>query len=186
MNSTSASLLYRLRQPANEDAWRRFVRLYTPLLHHWAQRTGLPPQDADDLVQEVFTVLAKEMPRFEYDAQRTFRGWLHTVAVNQWNAVCRRRHAPARPLGDIDPADPATDPGELLASAEFQQLVYRRALDIMQTDFPGPTWQACKAVVVDGKTAGEVAQELGMTVGAVHAARFRVLARLREELAGMT
>ncbi len=185
MNTTPVSLLQRLRQPANQDAWRRFVRLYTPLLHYWAKRIGLPVQDADDLVQDVFTLLVKEMPQFEYDAQRTFRGWLRTVAVNQWNAVRRRRQLAAQPLGDVDPAGPDADPGALLAGAEFQRLVYRRALEIMQTDFPGATWQACKAVVVDGKSAQETAQALGLTVGAVHAARFRVLARLREELAGM-
>jgi RNA polymerase sigma-70 factor (ECF subfamily) len=185
MHTTPVSLLARMRQPANQDAWRRFVRIYTPLLHYWAQRTGLPLQDADDLVQEVFLVLAREMPRFDYDPQRSFRGWLRTVAVNQWNALRRHRQIPAQPLADVEPAGTDADPGELLAGAEFEQMVYRRALDIMQADFPGATWQACKAVVVDGKSAAEAAQELGMTIGAVRAARFRVLARLREELAGL-
>jgi RNA polymerase sigma-70 factor (ECF subfamily) len=185
MHTTPVSLLKRLRQPADQDAWCRFVRLYTPLLHFWARRTGLPEGDADDLVQEVFTILAREMPRFEYDALGSFRGWLRTVAVNQWNAMRRRRQVTTRPLGTEEPAAANSDPGELLAGVEFQQLVYRRALDIMQTDFPGPTWKACKAVVIDGKSAAEVARELGMTIGAVHAARYRVLSRLRQELAGL-
>ena len=185
MSSTPASLLQRLRQSADPEAWRRFVRLYTPLLHYWAQRTGLAGQDADDLVQDVFTVLVKELPRFDYDPRKSFRGWLRTVAVNRWHASRRLKQVPSQPLDTIDPADPAADPGELLASAEFQQLVYRRALELMQTDFPATTWTACKALVVDGRSAAEVARELGLSVGAVHAARFRVLARLREELAGL-
>jgi RNA polymerase sigma-70 factor (ECF subfamily) len=185
MSDTPASLLQRLRQSADPEAWRRFVRLYTPLLHYWAQRTGLAGQDADDLVQDVFTVLVKELPRFEYDQRKSFRGWLRTVAVNRWHASRRPRQVPSQPLDTIEPAGPAADPGESLASAEFQQLVYRRALDLMQTDFPATTWKACKALVVDGRSAAEVAQELGLSVGAVHAARFRVLARLREELAGL-
>jgi RNA polymerase sigma-70 factor (ECF subfamily) len=185
MHTTPESLLQRLRQPASSDAWARFVRLYTPLLYYWAQHTGLSGHDADDLVQDVFTVLVKELPRFDYDHRRSFRGWLRTVAVNRWNATRRQRQLPAQPFDTALVASPAADPGELLASAEFQQLVYRRALDLMQTDFPATTWQVCKALVVDGKSAAEVSRELGLTVGAVHAARFRVLARLREELAGM-
>ena len=44
-DSTSVSLLKRLRQPANKIAWDRFVRLYTPLLYYWARKTGLPEAD---------------------------------------------------------------------------------------------------------------------------------------------
>ena len=44
MHSTSGSLLARLRQPSDEAAWVRFVKLYTPLLYHWAQRSGLAEQ----------------------------------------------------------------------------------------------------------------------------------------------
>ncbi len=38
---------------------------------------------------------------------------------------------------------------------------------------------------MEGQPAAEVAAELGLTVGAVCAARFRVLDRLRNELAGL-
>jgi RNA polymerase sigma-70 factor (ECF subfamily) len=184
--TTSVSLLDRLRRPANHEAWCRFVQLYTPLLHHWACRTGWQQAEAADLVQEVFAQLLRVLPRFQYEGQRSFRGWLHTVAVNKWNELRRRRQVPMRGGGPVEATDPqAADPAALLASEEFQRMMYQRALDIMRTDFPGNTWRACVAVVVEGRKAQEVARELGMTVGAIHAARFRVLARLRQELAGL-
>ena len=43
---TPASLLERLRRPADTTAWPRFVELYAPLLHYWARRTGLQEADA--------------------------------------------------------------------------------------------------------------------------------------------
>jgi hypothetical protein len=64
MNTTSASLLDRLRQTADPAAWERFVRLYTPLLCHWARRLGLASQDVEDLVQDVFAVLLRKLPEF--------------------------------------------------------------------------------------------------------------------------
>ena len=41
MDTTSGSLLERLKQPAAQEAWDRFVNLYTPLLFYWARHLGL-------------------------------------------------------------------------------------------------------------------------------------------------
>ena len=97
MNTTSLSLLERLRQPTErERAWKRFVHLYIPLLYHWTRRLGLSSPDAADLVQDVFALLVRELPRFTYDAGKSFRGWLHTVTLNKWRDLRRRRAAPRR------------------------------------------------------------------------------------------
>ena len=76
---TPASLLERLRQPAPESARTRFVQLYTPLLFFWARRLGLRDADAADLVQDVLTLLVRNLPEFSYDRNRSFRAWLRTV-----------------------------------------------------------------------------------------------------------
>ena len=69
--------------------------------------------------------------------------------------------------------------------AEYRQHLTNRALRLMQADFQPATWQAFWEQVVVGRPAADVAAELGLTPGAVYAARFRVLDRLRRELAGM-
>ena len=79
MNTTSFSLLERLRQPSDSAAWDRFVELYTPLLFYWGRRAGLQSADAADLVQDVFEVLLHKLPEFQYDRQKSFRSWLRTV-----------------------------------------------------------------------------------------------------------
>jgi hypothetical protein len=43
----------RLRQPRNEEAWRRFFDLYAPVLLACARRYNLPAADQADLVQDV-------------------------------------------------------------------------------------------------------------------------------------
>jgi hypothetical protein len=50
MDSTSVSLLQRLRQPAEAEEWVRFVKLYTPLLFTWALRHPRPYQGRRDHV----------------------------------------------------------------------------------------------------------------------------------------
>jgi RNA polymerase sigma-70 factor (ECF subfamily) len=184
-SSTSASLLQRLRSTTDAAAWRRFVDLYTPLICSWARRLGLQEQDAADLVQDVFTLLVKKMPAFEYDRQRSFRAWLRTVLVNKWREQCRDR-AP-RGGGPAEVLDEVAGPDNVAAwcDEEFNRYISLRALQLMQADFQPATWKACWEHVVRGRDAAEVARELGLTVNAVYLATGRVLRRLREELDGM-
>ncbi len=185
MNTTPSSLLERLRQPGQDKSWERFADLYTPLLYYWARRLGLQEQDAADLVQEVFATLIQKLPLFAYDKDKTFRGWLRTVTINKWREKQRR----LPPMPNADSADLAgmagPDPAESYWEDEYKNHLVCRALEVMQADFKPETWKCCWETVVIGRAAADVAAELGLTVGAVHAAKFRVLSRLREELAGM-
>jgi RNA polymerase sigma-70 factor (ECF subfamily) len=186
MEKTPVSLLERLHRRDDHEAWQRFVALSTPLLYFWACRMGVKAHDAADLVQEVFTAVLTAMPSFRLDPGRSFRFWLRTVALNKWRDHLRRQAVVGR-AGDDVGLDEAAVPDNVAASweEEFSQQLIARALDLMQKDFQSQTWQACLAQVVEGKSAEQVARELGMSLASVYAARSRVLRRLRQELAGM-
>ena len=183
MNTTSASLLERLRRPDANGAWERFVDLYTPLLYYWARRAGLQTDDAADLVQEVFALLLRKLPEFTYDDRHSFRSWLRTVTLNKLREGRRQPALPA--VGASAAVEVAAPDDDAWWETEYRRHVAARALEIMRTDFKPATWKAAWEVVVNGRAALEVGAELGLSVGAVHAARFRVLARLRLELAGL-
>jgi RNA polymerase sigma-70 factor, ECF subfamily len=185
MNTTPVSLLERLRRPGEQAAWGRFVELYTPLLYYWARRMGLQEPDAADLVQEVFTLLVQKLPQFAYDEHRSFRGWLRKVTVNKWRE--KQRRASGRPGAAAGPLPELAGPdgAEAFWEAEYRGHLVRRALEVMQSEFQPSTWKACWETAVEGRPAADVAAELGLRVGAVRAAKFRVLSRLREELEGL-
>ncbi len=185
MPTTSESLLQRLRQPGDHQAWGRFVKLYTPLLYYWARRAGLQEHDAADLVQDVLVLLLKKLPHFTYEPGHRFRAWLRTVTLNSWRDRSKRRAT--QPLGDAAGLDDLAVPDNLgeFEEAEYRQRLAAKALQLMKSDFQPATWQACWALVVEGRCPEEVAAELGLTVGAVHVAKFRVLNRLRQELKGL-
>jgi DNA-directed RNA polymerase specialized sigma24 family protein len=84
MYTTPTRLLERLRQPVADDAWARFVRLYTLLLYFWDRRLGWQDSEVADLVQEVFVALTDILPKFIHDDHCSFRGGLKTVALNKW------------------------------------------------------------------------------------------------------
>jgi RNA polymerase sigma-70 factor (ECF subfamily) len=184
MDTTSVSLLERLRRPAAEADWVRFVNLYTPLCLCWARRLGLRDADAADLVQEVFTLLVQKLPEFTYDRDRSFRCWLKTVLLNKWREG--RRGQQSGPPGAGDLADwPGPDTTAEAEEAEVQQHLAVGALQLMQAEFQPTTWRACWEHVVCGRPAADVARELDISVNAVYLATSRVLRRLRQELAGM-
>jgi RNA polymerase sigma-70 factor (ECF subfamily) len=183
MPSTPASLLERLRDPGQSEAWSRFVELYTPLLYTWARRLGVSPAEAGDLIQEVYLGLLQALPGFRYDPRHSFRAWLWTVTLNKWRQQRRRQPVAGADLAAHEPAVP--DPLEAYEEAEYRQYLVQRALQLMRTDFQPNTWQAFWEVAAEGRPAADVAAELGLTTKAVYLAKARVMGRLRQELDGL-
>jgi RNA polymerase sigma-70 factor (ECF subfamily) len=186
---TRVTLLNRLKDGADADAWHEFVHLYGPVVYGFARKRGLQDADAADLMQEVLRSVARNAGRMEYDPKRgTFRGWLYTVTRNKiYNFLNGQRNRP-RGTGDsatrerldaiADRADDRDDDWEL----EYQRRLSAKAMDLAQGEFQPNTWQAFWRTAVEGRVAQEVGGELKMTPGAVYVAKSRVLARLREEV----
>jgi RNA polymerase sigma-70 factor (ECF subfamily) len=185
MLTTSPTLLARLRQPNQPEAWARFVNLYTPLLLTWAKRQGFQEADARDLAQDVLVKLVRELPAYERPEGQSFRGWLFRVTVNQ----CRdfRRRKATRPLPGPDGLSAASDHDHVseMEEAEYRRLLVRRGQEVIRPDFNETTWAAFTKMMVEGRSAPDVAAELHISVNAVYLARHRVLDRLRQELDGL-
>jgi len=186
MHTTPPTLLERVRDPANQEAWGRFVQLYTPLLYRWAGQAGVRDQDAADLVQEVFVTLLHKLPQFRYDRDGSFRAWLRTVLRNKWQEIQRRRlpapmDARAGPLAEL----PDRVDNDQLDGVAYREYLVQRALELVQGDFEPTTWRAWQEFAVAGRPAAEVARELGITPHAVYLAKARVLRRLRQEIDGL-
>ena len=145
MDTTSITLIRRLQQPADGRAWERFAELYTPLVYHWARRIGLDDPAASDVVQDVFTVLVEKMPTFEYDQTKSFRAWLCTLTRNKCRDVLRR-HKPVASHGAVDELVETADAVNDLSEQEHRQMLARRALELMQTEFISvdrpPIWES--------------------------------------------
>src|SRR5438094_9783703 len=91
---TRVSLLVRLRDGEDRDAWGQFVQLYAPAIYGFARGRGLQDADAADLMQDVLRSVAGAFGRLDYDPRRgSFRGWLYTVTRNKlFNFLDHRRH----------------------------------------------------------------------------------------------
>lgn len=183
MLTTSPSLLERLRYADDPQAWSRFVRLYTPVLYAWARRMRLQHADAVDLVQEVFAVLVRKLPVFEYDDRRRFRGWLWTVTRNKWRERARQKGVPIDPSCSPDAVAGRADVSA--EEADLRQHLLGQVLPEIRAEFQPSTWAAFWEHAVRGRLASDVAVELGLSEGAVYKAKLRVTARLHREFADL-
>ena len=52
---TRQSLLLRLKDATQQEAWQEFVDIYEPLVYRLARKRGLQHADAMDISQEVFS-----------------------------------------------------------------------------------------------------------------------------------
>lgn len=189
-SGTPTSLLERVK--ANDAAaWRQFVDLYSPLVFHWCRRDGLAEADVPDVAQDVFFAVSSHLSGFRKERRGdTFRGWLRTVCRNKVRDAFRRRH-PVEPAGAggseaqsrlAGLASPVPDDEQDPESHSLERQLFRRSLALVRDEFEGRTWRAFWRSAVDGVPTAEVADELGMTPGAVRVAKSRVLHRLRETL----
>jgi RNA polymerase sigma-70 factor (ECF subfamily) len=106
------------------------------------------------------------------------------VARNQLRKLFQRRGRRAEETGDpavhelLDEL-PAPDPDAATWDREYEQRLFAWAAERARPDFQESTWQAFWQTTVERRGARDVAQALGMSVGAVYIAKSRVLARIR-------
>ena len=188
---TSGTLLLRLRQLDDREAWGEFVEQYTPRIFAWCRRYRLQDSDAADVTQEVLGKLVKAIRTFDYDVSRgSFRGWLKTVTNNAVRDFLEDLARPGRGSGDTQvggmlAALQAPDAiKELTASLEeeAEREVLREAEARVQMRVQPNTWEAYRLTALKNVSASDAATELGMPVSEVYVAKSRVLKLLREEV----
>jgi RNA polymerase sigma factor (sigma-70 family) len=187
--ATRPSLLVRLRDPRDHDAWQEFFQVYSSVIYGYARRQGMQDADAADLMQDVLRRVAASADKLDYDPRRgTFRGWLFTVTRNRFYDLIDRKRKQVQGTGGSDMVEqlnrqPAANSGADAAwEQEYQQGILRWAMERVRGEFQETTWQAFLLTAMEGKSPQAVAEQLRTSAGAVYVAKSRVLARLRAEV----
>ena len=189
MTTTSESLLLRLQDFADrpdEQAWERFVTLYTPLIFYWARGIGLNQTDAADLVQDVLTRVFQKLPQLKYDSTKSLRGWLRTVTINRYRELRRRKSSKVQPASEsmIESLAPVQQ-AESTWDIDYARLLVAQAMESMKDDFKVETWRALERVMKDAESVDAAAKATGVSPWTIYSAKSRLMKRLRDELEGL-
>ena len=137
---------------------------YGGIAYGLAQRILSDPDQAEDVVQEVFLRVWNNPASFD-PIRGSFRTWLLTLIRNRSIDVLRGRHRRALPIelpADLKDASPSSDPWQTLA-LNLEQEAIRKGLDAL----PKEQREAIELAYLGGYTHTEIAQRLGTPLGTV-------------------
>lgn len=186
---TRASLVFRLRDSTDDDAWTEFLDLYGPMIYRFAVSRGLQDADATDLVQDVLRRVEGSIRRFDYAKEKGgFRAWLFTITRNCLNTFFEKKQRTGTTGNDTDQLKmlnqipDETDELHALWEHEYQLQLMTRAMQTIRLNTEPNTWAAFDLTAIQNIPAEEVGTKIGISRGAVYVARSRVTARLRAEV----
>lgn len=184
---TRETLIQRLPNAADVEAWDVFLEIYEPLLFRLASGRGMQPADAEDFVQEVLAAVARNIDRWVASEDRgSFRAWLFRIAFNLGvNFLTRPKYQRlgsgdsriARMLEEV-PAASADSSEQFLK--EYRRALFRWAADRVREQVSEQQWMVFWLTSVEDRSIAEAAAEYKMSVGSIYAARSRITKRIRE------
>lgn len=182
---TRYSIIARLSDAEDRQAWEHFAEHYRPVIYRIARRRGIQDADAQDLTQRVLAAIANSIGDWQPKAPGAkFRHWLRRVAKNETlKFLTRQPHDRARGGTSVLTAlhaAPAEDQIEQEIERETRRQLIRRAAKIVREQVAQPTWQAFALTMIEGQSIEDSANALGLNIGSIYAARSRILKRIRE------
>ncbi len=154
------------------------------LLYSVALKILADPEEARDVLQQVFLTLHEKATRYDSALGRP-AAWLATMArnrsIDRLRALKRDRQYAEKVRFEADPADPAPGPSNALATYSDEVEMLRGAV----SQLPADQRQALELAYFSGLTQQEISDQLSQPLGTVKARIRRGLLKLRESLNGL-
>ncbi|MEM9941240.1 MAG: sigma-70 family RNA polymerase sigma factor [Planctomycetota bacterium] len=186
---TRATLLLRLRDRRDDNAWSEFLHDYGPMLYRFVRSRGLQDADAADLVQDVLRSVGMAIDRLDYQKEKGgFRAWLFTITRNKLSTFFTKRQRMGPTANDTAQFEmlnqASSGPNELDEQweREHQRQLMAIAVATMKPQIEPKTWSAFELTAMNGMSAADAGAQLSMSAGAIYVARSRVTAKLRTEV----
>jgi RNA polymerase sigma factor (sigma-70 family) len=187
---TRYSLLSRLQSWDDQESWKEFFDTYWRLIYSVALKSGLNEAEAQDVVQETIISVAKDLEKFKRDPKLgSFKGWLRNLT--RWRIADqfrkRGRHGQTlshddSPMDITEIADPAGQPLESKWEEEWQSNLLKAAIERAKHKVKEEHFQIFDLYVIKQWPVTQVARLLGINVGRVYLAKFRVSAAIKNEV----
>ncbi len=177
MSLTRPSVFQRLHAPGNNDGWQEFAALYSPLVNDYARSYGRCEHDQKDIVQNVWLVLCRIMPKFQYRPDRGgFRHLLRRIVKTTAVDWFRRR---GRVRSSQEAVTQVASPPVQEVALDEQRSVLQRALELVRGKSTPLAWTCFERHVIERQPAKEVGLDLGLSSNAVYVNASRVMDRVR-------
>ncbi len=184
-SSTSLSLLGRLNDAGDCDAWSEFVDRYGPKIYQWCRASGGQHADAEDVTQSVLARFAARGVTYN-PARGSFRSWLKTVAKNAWRDSVKSHRKRSQGSGGSQTLQwfenvPEDGLGEALKDAFDREILDVAKVQVQQQVHPRD-WQVFCCFVQEGLSGDEVAAKFTIAKATAYVYKSRVRKMLKEAI----
>ncbi len=199
---TRHTLIARLKDLEDEKSWKEFFELYAKLIYGVARKSGLPHDEAEEVVQETVLSVTRKIEAFKPGrVLDTFKAWL--AQLIRWRIADQVRklprdavarfHAPqpqpaglAQSTATVDRLpDPAGGQFQSLWDTEWAKTVVETSLSRLKQRVRPKHYQIFEMHVLAEQPPEAVAAAFGVTVAQVHLVKHRVSAALRKEISAV-
>lgn len=192
---TRRSLLSRIKNWDDHQSWRDFFNTYWKLIYSTATKAGLSDAEAQDVVQETVTTVAKKIKDLKYDpALGSFKGWL--LNTTRWRIAdqlrkrlptdSRRSHAGEEGDRGTSTVARVPDPSgfdlDAVWDEEWRKNLMEAALAAVRKQVSPKQYQVFDLYVVKQWPVGKVAKTLEVSTALVYVAKHRVAKLVKREL----
>lgn len=181
--TTRSSVLKAVADTSNEKAWKRLFDLYAGFVFSIARSKGLTVTDSDDIVQNVFVDLARNLPQFNYDRTKgRFRSYL--IGLVNWRVTDKLR-AGKRDVdlksqyGEDMKGAVAEDDGIFLEN-EWRAAAMEEALRRIKDEVNPDHFAAFVASTIEGQDTETVMNLYSITRDNLYQIRKRLTLKLKE------
>jgi RNA polymerase sigma-70 factor (ECF subfamily) len=180
---TSLSLLERVRR-GDEDAWAEFSVQCVSMLRHWCGKWGMQDADMDDLIQDTLLIVLGCVGEFRRRGTGSFRSWIRTIAWRCWCDAVSRAERSARPevLAGLKESLLARQALEDEFDMLLETQMLEHAMTVVRERVHSSSWDAFRLMALEGLTGNAAAELAGLSLSAVHAARYRVQRLISAEI----
>jgi RNA polymerase sigma-70 factor (ECF subfamily) len=183
MDTTRFSLLLRIKDLNDSDAWAEFDAIYRPILRRYALARGLQAADVDDVIQHCMTAVHAHIPTFQYDKSRgRFKAWLRTIVNNRVKNLLRDRRERIGDSGDFRQMESREPPVEDAFESLWMEEHLRHALRLLRAEVDAISFTAFEEYAVRERPVEDVCAELGLTPNALYKIKWRLTRRLGETM----
>jgi RNA polymerase sigma-70 factor (ECF subfamily) len=165
--------------------YRQLVEQYWKPLRIFVLRRMIPAQDAEDMLQEIFSRAFFDLQRSSVQKIQTLklRGWLYTIA---WNA-CTNHLRSRQPIllsleGEDDAVIELEDPHSEQPEDLFELKEKREELEALIETLPSRYRNVISLYFFEGFSQQEIAEMLEVRVGTVKVSVYRGLKLLHKAL----
>ncbi len=180
---TRVSLLLRVRDSSDEQAWREFYELYAPLLYAYARAHGLKHEDAEDIRAICCETLVKSMKNFDYEKSKGgFKAWLRTMVHRRVvDRLRKRRERPAQ-IEELRALPAETPSAEQLWEEAWTKRHLAYCVERVRQRVAVRTFELFDLLTREQLSVAEICAQKQVSANQVYKAKARMIEMIRQEM----